>query len=171
LTNHGPATVLGHTDGEGLSVDDAVQPALTVTFPDGVTVTELPQPEPKQGTPFCAPIINGKPDYTKHGRPIGRLYRCSFGFDISAGQTVAFGFKVKIDRAYAAPGTVVATGGPNESAPSNNTALITLGAQTGGGLPVTGARAGLIAGIGAIALLGGVGVLFVTRRWRREQAN
>jgi hypothetical protein len=109
--------------------------------------------------------------------PESAKLRCSFESEFP---TVASGYgriratvKVKIKSTPGTDGTIVATniGVSPESKPANNTAriVITAGGDdggTGGGLPVTGAPAGLIAGAGAAGLALGVALLVLFRRRR-----
>ncbi|MGC9669023.1 hypothetical protein ACNTMW_21000 [Planosporangium sp. 12N6] len=180
LRNNGPAWLDGGLDGEGLSPDAPGQPATTVTLPQGVTVVSVPDGNDghSSGGTFCAPIADGKADWTKNGKAEGLAYRCTASRGLDAGDTQLATFTVTIDDAATATGTVVAAGGNDDPNQANNTAAITLNPPaggtgggsgggtpgTGGGLPVTGANAGLIGGAGVALLALGLGLYLAVRR-------
>jgi hypothetical protein len=167
IANNGPAYVFGALDGAGLSPDAPNQPAATVHFPDTVEVVSLPPKEPREGGIFCAPIINGRPDYTRSDEVIGRDYRCTDSADIPVGTVWTIAFTVRITNTRAETGTVVASGGYDDPVTANNTADIAVNAGSAGGLPVTGSNVGVIAGLGVLCLLTGALLYIVTLRRRR----
>jgi hypothetical protein len=181
LKNGGPAVVPGNLDGEGLSPDAPNQPAATVTFPAGATVLSVPDglappgtDAPKDNYVFCAPIVNGKADWTKLGKVLGLVYRCTANNSPGSGEIEPIRFTVSISGTATLTGTIVVSGGGNDPNPANNTAsikLIPAGAGGNGGitaLPVTGRPTGIIALGGSVLLLLGLGLVLLTRRGRAK---
>jgi len=181
LKNGGPAVVPGNLDGEGLSPDAPNQPAATVTFPAGATVLSVPDglappgtDAPKDNYVFCAPIVNGKADWTKLGKVVGLVYRCTANNSPGSGEIEPIRFTVSISGTATLTGTIVVSGGGNDPNPANNTAsikLIPAGAGGNGGitaLPVTGRPTGIIALGGSVLLLLGLGLVLLTRRGRAK---
>lgn len=84
-----------------------------------------------------------------------------------AGESFDFPFRVEIVDTAAAAGSIVVDGGVQDPDTANNTAEITIGTGGGGGgLPVTGARAGLVAGVGALLVAAGAVAVVLMRRRR-----
>jgi len=87
------------------------------------------------------------------------------------GEEVRFSFTVRIENGLnEEEGVITVNGGTDDPKTGNNTAKILVKVPgdggSGGGLPVTGAPAGLLAGGGALLLIGGV-IAFVLARRRR----
>lgn len=116
-------------------------------------------------------------DGTEHeSMPESAKLRCNFESEFPA---VASGYgritatvQLKIKSEPGTDGTIHARSvvvGSSESYPPNNTAKIVItadGGGTGGGLPVTGAPAGLLAGAGAAVLVLGAALIMLFRRRR-----
>jgi LPXTG-motif cell wall-anchored protein len=96
---------------------------------------------------------------------------------VGSGKKVEFPFSLRVDQAGSLAGKVeLFYGGPDETEvkdlnPANDTAKILVnatgngGGEGGGGsLPITGANAGLIAGIGGVLLAAGAAGFVVARR-------
>lgn len=98
----------------------------------------------------------------------GRKYVCKVG--TVPGEVEASGdFTLKIlSTTIGTDGFVSFTSDAPDANPADNTAkiVITVSGGEGGGLPITGAKAGLIGGVGGTVLLAGVGALFMARRRR-----
>jgi hypothetical protein len=156
VRDDGPADVLIPSESWALSAN--------VTLPAGVTVLAVDQQ--------CAPIIDGKTDWDKQGKPDGLSYQCFPPEDVTAGHEYLFPFKVKVTGSAGAAGSIVVDGGVQDPDTGNNTAAIMLTVATGGtgggegGLPVTGARVGVVAGIGALLVVAGAVALVLVRRRR-----
>ncbi len=161
VKNNGPATVWNAGGREAINVP-------LVTIPDGTTAVGVPA--------NCAP---GTADGSNG--PLGKAgahqYVCFDTTLAKAGETVWFAFTLRIDRVIDnATGSVVLygpaehernqwTGDTNQS---NDTASILINPTggTGGGLPVTGVRTGLIAAAGIGLLAFGLGLRILARRRR-----
>ncbi|MEV4540932.1 peptidase [Micromonospora echinaurantiaca] len=149
IINNGPS------DGGG--------PSVLITAPTGTVL--LPSPE------WC--WTDGT-DYET--RPESAKLRCNFESEFPA---VASGYgrikatvQLKIKSTPGEDGTIEAhsvVGGSEEAKPENNTARIVITSDSGGsggGLPITGARAGVLAGAGAGVLALGAVLLVLFRRRR-----
>lgn len=162
IHNIGPAALNGTRSGE---------PALWFQFivPAGVRVVSAPQ--------TCASIVEKDGvQYPTDGAPGGTYYRCHTGVFLAAGAKVTAEFGVKITSLTAPAGSV--TLNDRYAIPptfkddnlANNTAPVTVaapGGQGGGeGLPITGAKAGIVGGTGALTLVAGGLVLLMARRRR-----
>ncbi|WP_327026894.1 LPXTG cell wall anchor domain-containing protein [Micromonospora sp. NBC_01739] len=149
VVNHGPS------DGGG--------PGVLITAPSGTVL--LP-------AEWC--YTDGEPGRTL---PESKKLRCNFESEFPS---TASGFgrikatvKIKIKSEPGTDGTIVADGAmySSESKPENNTARIVINTGdgdggTGGGLPVTGTSATLLAGVGAAVLAVGAVLLVMFRRRR-----
>ncbi|BCB79087.1 hypothetical protein GCM10022251_19130 [Phytohabitans flavus] len=132
-----------------------------VTLPAGVKALTV--------SDRCTPIVDGEAQWEDEGKPIGLVYVCWPSDSLNAGEEFLFPFKVEIVDTASAAGSIVVDGGVQDPDTSNNTAEITMGAGSGGGgggLPVTGARAGLVAGVGALLVAAGVVAVVLLRRRR-----
>ncbi len=88
---------------------------------------------------------------------------------VAVGKSVEFAFRLKIVSATVADGTVEVKGSGADDKLANNKAALkvtVLPGTGGGGLPITGAKAGLYGGVGLGVLLLGGGLLFLARRRR-----
>jgi hypothetical protein len=151
MRNDGPNNQLGYTDEWGSSA--------RVTLPAGVQPVAVPE--------NCAPIVDGHPDWDRAGKPFGLVYHCWPTNSLVVGETFEFPFRVKIVDTAGAAGSIAVDGGVQDPDTANNTAEITVGAGGGGGgLPVTGARAGLVAGVGALLVAAGALAVVLLRRRR-----
>ncbi|MEU6072389.1 LPXTG cell wall anchor domain-containing protein [Micromonospora sp. NPDC047074] len=166
--NNGPAT-LDYVRG-GASVT-----YMEVAVPEGTTVVDAPGD--------CMPV-KGE-DRGEPGEPGGRTYFCFAQPFLKAGDEQTFEFGLRIDKVVAnATGTVDINipcqcegGFSKDLKPANDTAKLLVnatGGQGGGGdddgdggtLPITGEATGLIAGIGGLLLVAGVGGYVVAKRRR-----
>jgi hypothetical protein len=133
-----------------------------VKLPAGVTATEVDED--------CLPLVNGELDIDQEfGQAQGRDYLCLLEGNLAQGKSAHWSFTAKITDDSTAAGSVTVYSGAQESKASNNTAKIGVeltAGGSGGGLPVTGAPAGMVAGGGALLLAGGA-VAFVLARRRR----
>jgi LPXTG-motif cell wall-anchored protein len=151
IRNDGPFDLLGPSDEWASSA--------VVTLPSGVKVLEIEE--------MCTPIVDGHPQWDDRGKAKGLVYYCGVWNDGGAGESITFPFKVEIVGAPGAAGSIVVDGGVQDPNTANNTAAITLTGGTGGGggeLPVTGARAGLVAGVGALLVAAGLALVMLRRR-------
>ncbi|MEH1098631.1 LPXTG cell wall anchor domain-containing protein [Micromonospora sp. CPCC 205561] len=151
--NNGPAAV-------GTGGRPGIQVSTTVTLPKGVTAVRAPV--------SCVSNASGEGEPGEPGAP---AYRCFLVGPLGKGERAGFEFTLRIDRAGSHTGAVkLRTGDEN---PANDTAKILVdatggqgGGDGGGTLPITGASTGLIAGIGGLLLVAGLGGYVVTRRRR-----
>ncbi|MEU4771230.1 LPXTG cell wall anchor domain-containing protein [Micromonospora sp. NPDC023644] len=157
--NNGPAAV-GTGGSEGIWV------STTVTLPKGVTAVRAPE--------TC--VSNGSGE-GEPGEPGASVYRCFLNGHLGKGKKAEFDFELRIDKAGSHSGEVKLRTGYDESVvkdldPTNDAAKILVNATggqgggdgDGGTLPITGESTGLIAGIGALLLVAGVGGYVVTKR-------
>src|SRR5262249_49322630 len=121
LKNGGPAVVPGNLDGEGLSPGAPNQPAAIVTFPAGTTVLSVPDASPppdpdapKDNYVFCAPVVDGKADWTKSGKVLGLVYKCTANNSPHPGEVEPIRFSVSISGTATLTGTIVVSGGGND---------------------------------------------------------
>ncbi|GAA2701718.1 LPXTG cell wall anchor domain-containing protein [Micromonospora olivasterospora] len=170
--NNGPATLdYLRTDMDVTYVD--------VTVPTGTTAVEVPFE--------CAPRKGNANDWDEPGKPGGREYRCYPGPIAPAGEELTGEFRLRIDKVIANATGLVKVNVPCECdggfykdlKPANDTAKILVNAAAGDGgqgggdgdddggtLPITGTSIGLVAGIGALLLVAGVGGYLVAKRRR-----
>ena len=152
LRNDGPAATFGPFQGW-------VAGAM-VTIPAGVDLTKVDE--------NCFAMSDDSPIGEGPGEVHGRAYVCLTLENVKRGEEVLFSFTGKITGASAA-GSVAVDGGVQDPKKSNDKAEIGIkltAGGSGGGLPVTGAPAGLLAGGGALLLAAGA-IAFVTARRRR----
>ncbi|WP_410810482.1 LPXTG cell wall anchor domain-containing protein [Micromonospora sp. 067-2] len=160
FTNNGPAAI-------NVGGEEGIYTLALVTLPKGTTAEKAPEQ--------CADV-EGEfgPDSGKSG---AAAYTCFVPGVVGKGRKAEFTFSLRVDQPGALTGTVqLFHGDPKENVgkdlnPANDTAKILVNAAGGqgggdGGLPVTGASTGLIAGIGALLLATGVGGYLVTKRRR-----
>ncbi|MEV5764994.1 LPXTG cell wall anchor domain-containing protein [Micromonospora sp. NPDC052213] len=157
--NNGPAAV-GTGGSEGIWV------GTTVTLPKGVTAVRAPE--------TC---LDGESGEGEPGKPGASVYRCFLPGHLGKGEKAEFDFELRIDKAGSRTGEVKLRTGYDEAEvkdldPANDTAkiLVNAGGGQGGGddpeLPITGESTGLIAGIGGLLLVAGVGGYVVAKRRR-----
>ncbi|WP_433346158.1 LPXTG cell wall anchor domain-containing protein [Micromonospora sp. CA-111912] len=164
--NNGPATLDHIRSGSDVTFVD-------VTVPTGTTAVEVPFE--------CAPRKGNDSNWEEAGKPGAREYRCYPGPLAPAGVELTTEFALRIDKVIAnAEGTVKVNvpcecegGFYADLKPANDTAKIVVNAASSGGggggdggLPVTGASTGLVAGIGVLLLVAGVGGYLVAKRRR-----
>lgn len=153
-TNLGPA-VLEYQPG----------PVFRVTIPQGTTAVDV--------SGDCQPYTSDEEwDQwgDKWGEPGAREYGCVAG-QTPKGVEYGYEFGLRIDKVVAGASGAVAVrlgGDPNGA---NDTAKIVInpadaGGGGGGDLPVTGASAGLIAGLGGLLLAAGIGGYLLAKRRR-----
>ncbi|MEV4462258.1 LPXTG cell wall anchor domain-containing protein [Micromonospora echinofusca] len=152
-------------------------PILEVNIPKGTTAVGVSEE--------CAPMIEDQPwdPWENAGKPGARRYGCLTQGDIAKGDKGSYEFTLKVDELDHETSGLVETrlaGDPNVA---NNQASITVkrgnattpgtpGGGEGGGdddgptLPITGDSTGLIAGIGGLLLVAGVGGYVVAKRRR-----
>jgi len=161
VRNNGPATVLGPAKDWKYSAE--------VRTPSGLALTKVDK--------RCFPNGDGDPSWDKPGQISGHEYVCVANEWLAAGKQDLFSFSGKIqDGKNEDEGTIKVLGGVQDLNASNNTAKVnvklTAGGSgsgsggTGGGLPITGAPTGQIAGAGLLLVLTGALALLLTRRRR-----
>ncbi|WP_431884457.1 LPXTG cell wall anchor domain-containing protein [Micromonospora wenchangensis] len=137
---------------------------VKLTVPKGVTAVKVPK--------NC---LDADIQDEEGGRPGARAYLC-YQYDVvRKGGKVALPFSFRIDRAGALTGRTELLYGPTATTdldPRNDTAKILVNAGSGGQggddgtLPITGSPTVLVAGVGGVLLLAGVGSYLVARRRR-----
>jgi hypothetical protein len=151
IRNDGPANLLGP--------GDRWAPTASVTLPEGVEAVAVGE--------NCMPLVDGRPDWERAGEAVGMEYRCFPTHSPVVGETFLYPFQVKIVGVAGAVGSVVVDGGVQDPDTTNDTAEIVLGSGgSGGGLPVTGARAGVVAGVGVLFVAAGAVAVLLFRRRR-----
>ncbi|SCL59321.1 LPXTG-motif cell wall anchor domain-containing protein [Micromonospora citrea] len=165
FVNNGPAAINSYGPGELLT-------GALVTVPAGATVVKAPD--------VCSPGTAEEPTGS-YGEPGGRVYFCEWFELRRKGEAAVFEFGLRIDEVGGAPGSVrLLHFGPDEPGkvadldPKNDIAALTIkgatGGEGGGGedpeLPITGESTGLIAGIGGLLLVAGIGGYVVAKRRR-----
>ncbi|MGR6316547.1 LPXTG cell wall anchor domain-containing protein [Micromonospora soli] len=170
FVNNGPAMTNSYSPG------GEIVTIAQVNIPAGATVVAAPEQ--------CSTDIEGGPN-----EPGARTYFCEWSETLHKGDRALFEFTLRIDRVAGTPGSVrlihfdLESDGPvADLNPRNDTAALVIkgagngggggGGQGGGGegdggtLPITGSATGLIAGVGALLLVAGVGGYLVARRRR-----
>ncbi|WKU03090.1 cell wall anchor protein [Micromonospora sp. HUAS LYJ1] len=161
-----PVTV-GYTNRGPASSSNGGQSFFTIvrmTVPTGVTAVRAP-----------ANCTDADGPHEEYGQPGARAYEC-YQYDvIPRGGRVALPFSFRIDRAGTLTGRVELYHGSTGLAdldPRNDTAKILVNAGSGGQggadgtLPITGSPTGLLASVGGLLLLAGVGSYLVARHRR-----
>ncbi|MEH1164353.1 LPXTG cell wall anchor domain-containing protein [Micromonospora sp. CPCC 205539] len=156
-TNNGPARAGG-------SGQQAPEFTTMVTLPAGVTAVTVSK--------LCVDPYDDGP--WQPGKPGARFYECHAIGTIPRGERATFEFRLRIDRAGSQTGKVelrprAGEGPVKDLNPANDTAKIVInstggGSGGGGSLPVTGASVGLIAGLGGLLIVAGVGGYLLARR-------
>ncbi|MEV4117552.1 LPXTG cell wall anchor domain-containing protein [Micromonospora sp. NPDC049645] len=148
---------------------------IDIAVPEGTTAVEVPD--------FCAPLNGDEQDWENAGTPGAKLYRCYPDIFIGVGEEQTVDIDFRIDKVIAnAAGTVTINakceceGFTEDLKPANDVAKILVNAaggtgggggdEDGGSLPITGQSTGLIAGLGALLLVAGVGGYLVAKRRR-----
>ncbi|MEV0878177.1 LPXTG cell wall anchor domain-containing protein [Micromonospora echinofusca] len=167
--NNGPATL------ENFRTDSDVT-YVNVTVPEGTTAVEVPGD--------CAPREGDRTNYSEAGTPGAREYRCYPGPFAPAGEALTVEFRLRIDKVIDNATGAVKVNAPCECEggfyddlkPANDAAKILVNASggegggngdgDGGTLPITGESTGLIAGIGGLLLVAGVGGYVIAKRRR-----
>ncbi|HEX5543719.1 MAG TPA: LPXTG cell wall anchor domain-containing protein [Micromonospora sp.] len=171
--NLGPATIDATRSGSSIT-------RIDVEIPAGTTAVGVPDD--------CAPMKDGEIDWEKvesEDRTGAANYRCHAGSFIAVDETETVEFSLLINEVIAdATGLVrinaecACEGFADDTNPANDTAQLivnpTKGSEdgddgeggAGGGLPVTGATTGIIAGAGVLLLAAGM-IGFVLARRRR----
>ncbi|MEU7753159.1 LPXTG cell wall anchor domain-containing protein [Micromonospora sp. NPDC049171] len=176
--NNGPATL------ERIRTKTDVT-FVDVTVPTGTTAVAVPAE--------CAPRTGNKAEWGEAGTPGAAEYRCYPGPFAPVGKELTGEFSFRIDKVVTDATGMVKVNVPCECEggfyadlkPANDTAKIVVNAATGngtggngnggtgggdsgdgGGLPITGQSTGLIAGLGALLLVAGVGGYLVAKRRR-----
>ncbi|MEV4637944.1 hypothetical protein AB0J80_11375 [Actinoplanes sp. NPDC049548] len=152
VRNDGPAAMLGPLQG-WISFSK-------VRIPAGVELTKVDRD--------CMAVVDGKPVGDDGGEVHGRDYVCIAIENLGKGEQAVFSFTGTITGASSA-GSVTVDGGEQDSKKSNDVAQIAVqltAGGSGGGLPVTGAPAGLLAGGGALLLAAGAAAFVIARRRR-----
>ncbi|MEV4703566.1 hypothetical protein [Actinoplanes sp. NPDC049316] len=152
VRNNGPAATMGPFQGWITSA--------MVEIPKGVALTKVDED--------CFAMSDGAPEDMEPGKVRGRAYVCFTLDSVKKGDKALFSFTGRITGDSPA-GSVTVDGGDQDPVKSNDVAPITVeltAGGSGGGLPVTGSPAGLLAGGGALLLAAGA-VAFVTARRRR----
>jgi len=159
VRNKGPATVLGPSEDWKYSAE--------VRTPSGLALTKVDK--------RCFPNGDGDPSWDKPGQISGHEYVCVASEWLAAGKQDLFSFSGKIeDGENEDEGTIKVLGGVQDLNEANDIAKVNVkvtaassgsgSGGTGGGLPITGAPAGQIAGAGLLLVLTGALALLLTRR-------
>ncbi|GAA1038753.1 hypothetical protein GCM10009557_55650 [Virgisporangium ochraceum] len=158
LTNKGPGYIDGVYDSETSNPENPYNAAFVVTFPAGVEVTKVENPE-GDGI-YCHGKVGDTYDTTTN-QPGRLVYRC-MKWTLAVNETHTVTFTVKIASSVTAAGSVVARGGSSDPVTANNTAEVKFTNE--GGLPITGPDAALTATVGALMVAAGCGLILVSRR-------
>jgi hypothetical protein len=151
-------------DGPAATLDPSLSWLLSahVRIPSGLALTKVDQ--------NCVPLGDGDPVWEQPGQVSGHEYLCVVAGNLGKGDKALFSFTAKIeDGQNEDEGSITVDGGVQDPKTSNNLAKIDVrltGGGSGGGLPVTGAPAGLVAGGGALLLVGGAVAIVLARRRR-----
>ncbi|GAA3347524.1 hypothetical protein GCM10020358_62640 [Amorphoplanes nipponensis] len=140
--------------------------AARVHIPSGLKLTKVDKD--------CVPDGDGEPSWNRPGQVSGHDYLCVAAASLAPGAKALFSFTAKIENGdNEDAGSITVDGGVQDKKTSNNVAKIevklttgTGSGGTGGGLPVTGAPTGRIAGVGMLFVLTGALALVLTRRRR-----
>ncbi|MEO3775709.1 LPXTG cell wall anchor domain-containing protein [Micromonospora sp. B11E3] len=165
VRNNGPATLDYSRSGSSITY-------MSVDVPEGTTAAAVPE--------NCAPVKGDT--WGEPGKPGARHYRCYFESFLKADDEAVMDFELRIDKVIANATGLVKVNVPcqceggfyKDLKPANDTAKLVVNATDDGGegggdggtLPITGSSTGLIAGIGALLLVAGVGGYLVAKRRR-----
>lgn len=158
LTNKGPGFIDGVPDSEGSNPENPYNAAFVVTFPSGVEVTKVENP---QGDGIYCHGKTGDTYDTTTNQPGRLVYRC-MKWTLAVNETHTVTFTLKITSSVTAAGSVVARGGSSDPVTANNTAEVKFTNEDG--LPITGPNAALTAAVGALMVATGFGLILVSRR-------
>ncbi|WP_326564604.1 LPXTG cell wall anchor domain-containing protein [Micromonospora peucetia] len=167
VRNNGPATLDHGRAGSSITY-------MTVDVPKGTSAVAVPK--------SCAPVEGD--NWGEPGEPGARQYRCYFETFLKAGDEAVMDFELRIDTVIANATGLVKVNVPckcdggfyKDLKPANDTAKLLVNATggqgggdgdgdgDGGTLPITGESTGLIAGIGGLLLVAGVGGYVITKR-------
>lgn len=172
MKNNGPADTASRADaGPGM---------LHVTAPTGTVFSKVDESD-------CAPYINGKVDWSKHGQGGYRSYDCHVRGRVEAGEAESFPLTLTIkSRSVGSDGSIETRAGtvPDDNPKNNKAALVVKvqgggtptgtpsapggggGSDDGGPLPTTGASLPTYGAVAAL-LIGVGGVLYLVARRRR----
>jgi LPXTG-motif cell wall-anchored protein len=171
VKNNGPAALISTSGGSSAA-------EFVFTVPIGTETVSVPS--------GCDGLIKGSDGtYVRAKAKTGLdTYACQIPEDflgVGASSTVEFGLKINTVTPDAT-GTVsfhdparTPTDPPADANPANDRALVIINPSTGGTgggtgttLPITGAQTGLLAGLGALLLVGGGAMYLVGRRRRGD---
>ncbi|WP_229398837.1 hypothetical protein [Micromonospora okii] len=149
-------------------------PVVRIEVPAGTTALTVPRK--------CAPYSGGDvwnpSDFW--GVPGEKQYGCLLTKDLAKGDASEYEFTLRIDRLATETSGVVRARLDGDPNPGNDKAAITVrpaptdgGGQGGDGgtLPITGTSTGLIAGVGGLLLVAGVGALLAAQHRRNVVAS
>jgi LPXTG-motif cell wall-anchored protein len=163
LRNDGPATIDVRRGGGPFT-------NAYLTVPPGTTVVGVPE--------NCAPRDADGTNWSEAGNAGAKAYHCWSSSFIKVGDRETYPFKLRIDEVVAnATGSIAINfdcqcdGRTSDLDGSNDEAEILVnptdgGGAGGGGLPVTGASTGIVAGAGAVLLAAGAFGFVLARRRR-----
>ena len=158
LTNKGPGHIAGVSDSEGADPENPYNAAFVVTFPSGVEVTKVENPE---GDGIYCHGRSGDTFDTEKNQAGRLVYRC-MKWALAVNETHTVTFTLKITSTVTTAGSVVARGGSSDPVTANNTAEVKFTNESG--LPITGPNAALTATVGALMVVTGFGLILVSRR-------
>ncbi|MBG0565288.1 hypothetical protein [Actinoplanes aureus] len=137
-------------------------PYVHVRLPSGIDLTEVDN--------RCLPGTNpDNADYMDFRNLAERDFVCLVFEDLRKGDQDLFRFTADILEGEHKAGSVTVDGGVQDSKSGNDKAAVTVeltAGGSGGGLPITGAPAGLVAGAGAVLLVAGFFAYRMARRRR-----
>ncbi|HEX8630901.1 MAG TPA: LPXTG cell wall anchor domain-containing protein [Catenuloplanes sp.] len=177
FVNNGPASIDASRSGGPIT-------RVKVDIPAGTTAVEIPA--------GCYAMKDGEVDVDREDQPGASAYLCYSDSFAKVGESETVDFRLRVDKVTAnATGAVMVNvpcqceGFDEDLNRSNDTAKIVInpttaagpgagqggtpGAGQGGGLPVTGPATGLLAGAGALLVVGGTGLAFALARRRRTR--
>ncbi|MEV6305089.1 hypothetical protein AB0M02_37145 [Actinoplanes sp. NPDC051861] len=137
-------------------------PYVRVRIPAGIELTSIDERCVPGTSPYD--VLDGD-----IGAPAGREYVCILFSELAKGGQELFAFTGEILDGEHGGGKVTVDGGVQDDRSGNDTAAVTVevaAGGAGGGLPITGAPAGLVAGVGAMLL--GLGALAYRMARRRR---
>ncbi|MFC0528408.1 LPXTG cell wall anchor domain-containing protein [Phytohabitans kaempferiae] len=165
VVNNGPAVRSSGRGGETIT-------RVKVVVPSGTTAVAAPE----ECHPTTADDNTGEDvDWEHPGKAGAPAYFCDGGLFLAVDETLAYPFTFRIDEVIADAAGAITVNAPCECPTfgddldkSNDTAKILVNGTGGGGggLPVTGASTGIVAGAGALLLAAGVAGFVIARRRR-----